>query len=657
MRGHAVVSATRGTWLPVVLAASRFDDARSTRRPATGIMKREQGLQMRCSRTRPPSDVPHPYAMAYIRAALLSLFALSAGAMPIAGARAEVPYSVEITGIDDDQLQQDVEATSQLVKLKDRPPASVAALRRRADDDMPRLKQVVESAGYRAAAIDYAVDEAASPVKVTVKVMPGPLYHLEAVTLQTPDGGTPPAIDAANPKAFGLELGGPASSAPVLAAEPKIVDLLAQHGRPFAKVSKRRVVVDHGTRTMSVTYTVEAGSTANFGAVSIEGVKTIGLVYVENRIAWRQGASFDSREVEKTRKALVDSGLFNTVRIVNGKEAADGGEVPMTIYLSERQPRSIGAGISYNTSEGFGTNAFWEHRNLFGNAEKLRLSAEFAQSRLGLVANYRQPDFLRKDTDLLGTAELADDTPVAYTSRRERLFSGLERRFGQLVTGSAGLQFEHANVTEQARLITSAYSLAGVPLTLRRDSTDDLLNPTTGTRTAATVTPYTSVAGRNLTFASSRLSGSAYRKLGSTDRLTLAGFGTLGSIVGESRDDLPADKRLYAGGGGSLRGYGYQLAGPINGDHKPFGGRSLLEFGTELRIKITETIGIVPFVEAGNVYDQSYPKLGSRLLYDTGIGARYYTPVGPVRFDVATPLSRRPGDALFQIYVSLGQAF
>jgi translocation and assembly module TamA len=205
--------------------------------------------------------------------------------------------------------------------------------------------------------------------------------------------------------------------------------------------------------------------------------------------------------------------------------------------------------------------------------------------------------------------------------------------------------------------LTQSYSLAGVPLYIRRDTTNDLLNPTSGTRASATVTPYTSVAGNSLTFASSRLSGSAYRKVGNGDRFTLAGFGALGSIVGESRDGLPADKRLYAGGGGSLRGYGYQLAGPLGPDHKPLGGRSSLEFGGELRIKITETIGIVPFLEAGNVYDQSYPKLGSRLLYDTGIGARYYTPVGPVRFDVAVPLSRRQGDARFQIYISLGQAF
>ncbi len=589
------------------------------------------------------------------RTALLLVFA---AVTSIGVAYADVPYIVEITGNEDSQVQQDLEATSQLVKLKDRPPASEATLRRRADDDMPRLKQVIEAAGYRAATIDYTLDPAATPVKVAVKVVPGPLYHLETVTLQTPEGGTPPGIDVDRPEAFGLTRGGPASSAPVLAAEAKIVDAFAQHGRPFAKVTNRRVIVDHGTQTMSVTYTVEPGATANFGPIVVEGLKSIDARYVERRLEWQRGASFDSREVESTRKTLVESGLFNTVRIVNGNEADEAGEVPMTIYVTERQPRSVGAGISYNTSEGFGANAFWEHRNLFGGAEKLRLSADFAEDRLGLVGNYRQPDFLTKDNDLLATAEIAEDTPVAYTSRRERLFSGLERRFDHHVTGGAGLQFEHAHVNEVARQISQTYSLAGVPLYLRRDTTDDLLNPTSGTRSALTVTPYTSISGRSLTFASSRLSGSAYHKLdGGSDRFTIAGFGAIGSIVGPSRDDLPADKRLYAGGGGSLRGYGYQLAGPINGDHKPFGGRSSLEFGGELRVKITETIGIVPFIEAGNVYEQSYPKLASRLLYDTGIGARYYTPVGPVRFDVAVPLSRRPGDAKFQIYISLGQAF
>src|SRR5258708_40343938 len=118
--------------------------------------------------------------------------------------------------------------------------------------------------------------------------------------------------------------------------------------------------------------------------------------------------------------------------------------------------------------------------------------------------------------------ELADGTRVAFSSRRESLASGIERRFKPLVAGGASLQFEHANVTEAARQITQAYSLAGVPLFLRRDTSDDLLNPTTGTRASLAVTPYTSVSGPRLTFASSRLTGSAYRKFGGRDRVVIA---------------------------------------------------------------------------------------------------------------------------------------
>jgi translocation and assembly module TamA len=195
-----------------------------------------------------------------------------------------------------------------------------------------------------------------------------------------------------------------------------------------------------------------------------------------------------------------------------------------------------------------------------------------------------------------------------------------------------------------------------VPLYLRRDSTDDLLNPTVGSREALTVTPYQSIAGaRELAFASSRLTGSLYRALDDGARYVAAGYGAIGSILGETRDAIPADKRLYVGGGGSVRGYGFQRAGPLAADNTPLGGRSSLELGTELRVKITETIGIVPFLEAGNAYTGAWP--GGKLLFGAGIGARYYTTIGPVRFDVAFPLEKRSGDSAFQVYISLGQAF
>jgi translocation and assembly module TamA len=570
------------------------------------------------------------------------------------GARADVRYQTEIVGIEDKALLDQLKSISQLVTLEERLPASNAALRRRCEDDLARLKQALESEGYWAPKLDLQIDSAADPAKVTVSIDAGPRYTLETVTFVAPDGGGPPALDRIHPIAFGLELGKPARAPPIVATEPRIAAELARHGYPYAKVTDRKVVVDHGTHTMSVTYTVDAGPLARFGAHRIEGLTRLDPAYVERRIKWRDGARYDGSRVEETRKALIDSALFAAVRITPAKEPDADGTVKMTIELTERLPRSIGAGVNYNTSEGFGVRAFWEHRNLFDGGEKLRISTDLAEQQLTLNATLRVPDFLAVEQDFLVSADLGEENPDAYDSKRLRLFSGIERRFDRTLAGTGGLSFEKGFVTNAQG--SQNYTLAGIPLTMRRDTTDDLLNPTLGTRQSFAITPYQSVGGsKDLGFVSTRVGGSLYRALDDASRYVAAGYGAIGTIFGEGRDDIPADKRLYVGGGGSLRGYGYQRAGPLSADNRPLGGRSSLELGSELRIRITETIGIVPFLEAGNAYTGVWP--GGKLLFGTGIGARYYTTVGPVRLDLAFPLEKRSGDDAFQLYVSLGQAF
>jgi translocation and assembly module TamA len=141
-------------------------------------------------------------------------------------------------------------------------------------------------------------------------------------------------------------------------------------------------------------------------------------------------------------------------------------------------------------------------------------------------------------------------------------------------------------------------------------------------------------------------------------RSVLATRLSVGSIDGAKRDDVPADKRFYAGGGGSIRGYDYQRVGPLDDDDEPFGGRSLLEVGTELRLRITESFGIVGFFEGGNVYPSLYPDLDDVIRWGTGGGLRYYSPVGPFRLDIGTPVNGRDGiDHPVQFYISLGEAF
>jgi len=336
----------------------------------------------------------------------------------------------------------------------------------------------------------------------------------------------------------------------------------------------------------------------------------------------------------------------------------------MTIELGERAHRTVGAGVAYNTSEGAGVRVFWENRNLFGHAERLNLTGLFGQQIAGATANFRRPDTFATDQDLLALAEIADETPTAYHSRRARLSAGLERRFGPTLKAGAGFSIERANVLQLANVSsittsqrTQHYGLVGLPLYVKLDTTDDLLNPTRGYRASVSVTPYQSYSGPQLNFITSRAAASAYRQVGSDGWLVLAGRLALASIEGASLADVPADKRIYAGGGGSIRAYGYQMAGALDSNKKPIGGRSSLELSLEARIRITDKIGLVPFLDAGSYYDSSLPRLGHRLLYGPGLGLRYFTPFGPIRLDVATPLNVRRGDSPIQIYISLGQAF
>ena len=337
----------------------------------------------------------------------------------------------------------------------------------------------------------------------------------------------------------------------------------------------------------------------------------------------------------------------------------------MNVEAVERAHRTIGAGAAYNTSEGAGARVFWENRNLFGQAESLRVNIDGGQQREGVSATFRRPDFLAVDQDFLAAAEVANDTPDAYHSRHARLSLGLERRFDPHWTAGIALSVEKANVIAladsngpfAASQQTQHYGLVGVPMYLKLDKSDDLLNPTRGYRARFDLTPYQSFSGPNLTFVSGRLWGSTYQRLTDSDRYIIALSAALSSIAGPSLDQLPADKRIYSGGGGSIRAYGYQMAGTLDINNRPIGGKSSFELSAEARIMITDNIGIVPFLDAGSYYPTSMPKFGQRLLVGPGLGFRYYTGFGPIRLDIATPLSRRPGDSLVQFYISLGQAF
>jgi translocation and assembly module TamA len=590
------------------------------------------------------------------------VIALIAALAPGPAAQADLSYRAEITGAEGSDLADLLDKVSELKTLEDKPPASEEALRRRAERDLGRLADAAHSLGYWDVEFSYDVDTEADTAKVTVTVKPGPLYHIASVKVLGPDG-QPLSIPQDEHK-LPLRPGDPARTAPVVATETALVAALGDSGHPFAKAADRRVEIDKDTHTMDVTYTLDPGPVMRFGPPAIEGLERLNPDYVEGRIRWQRGGIYDASKVEETRRLLIESGLFSTVRITPMADPDNPEDVRMTIDATERLHRTIGVGLAYNTSQGAGARAFWENRNLFGNAESLRVAAEAGQQIAGFRANFRKPDFLTIDQDLLASAEIVNDTPIAYHSRRGVVLVGLERRFSPDLTAGIGLQGTKANVVPEANpnpttaaAPTQHYSLIGIPAYLKLDETDNLLNPTRGYRAQLSVTPAHTVSGPNLTFVSNLAAGSTYWGLGAEQGTILAGKLAVASLDGAPLFPLPADQRIYAGGGGSIRPYGYQLAGPLDIGNKPIGGRSSLVLNLEARLKITENIGIVPFVDAGSYYESPVPQLGRTLLYGVGLGFRYYTAFGPLRVDLATPIHKRNADSPIQIYISLGQAF
>jgi translocation and assembly module TamA len=567
----------------------------------------------------------------------------------------DVPYSVEIAGIEDEDLRGKLEELSVLIKEKERPPPTLAALRRRAESDLVRLNEALASFGYYDAQLTYDVDTKKSPVVVVIHVAPGDVYRLAGFTVT---GENPALRDGRirfDPKAIGLETGSVAASQPVINAEQKILTLLAEQAYPLARVEDRHVVVDHAARHMTVAWRIDTGPKARFGEVTIDGLQGVDRDFVELLLPWRRGEPFDSRKVEDGRIALVETRLFGAVRIAHGDKVDADGELPMTVTLTEAKHRSIGAGVRYSTNEGPLGKVFWEHRNLFREGEKLNLSLTGGLVIQGAEADFRKPAIWSPDLDFLASILAERENRESYESETFGTNVGGEYRIDETKTFTGGVGFERQRIDEDND--TETFGLLSFPLSFTYDNTADLLDPKRGTRATAALTPYTSVVSSDVDFLVMRLLDSVYVPLQEDGRLVLAGWARFGSIVGAETEDIPATKRLYGGGANSVRAYGYQELGPVGADGDPLGGRSQVEVGTELRWRMFEDVGGVVFAEGGNVYDNSLPEFDERFLWGVGVGVRYYTDFGPLRFDVAFPINPRDSDDKFQFYVGIGQAF
>jgi translocation and assembly module TamA len=614
-------------------------------------------------------------------------------------ARAADPqaYQVELASVGNDDINQTLKATSDLLSLRTSAPVSPFGLIARARSDTDRLKTALESFGYYESHVtininglpltDASLGEAltalpqGSSARVAISFALGTLYHLRRIDI---DGEVPPPINAR--ETLGLSSGQPAVAAVVLAGGAHLLTALQEQGYAFAQVDAPVAYEAADAPVLDLSFHVAAGTKVRIGAIHVEGLQRVHESLVRKRLLLHSGEIYKPSAIEAARHDLLGMNVFSQVSVQVGSKADESGGVPVTFKLRERLRHSISLAAAYSSDLGGSGGVTWTDRNVFGNAEQLSVTANLTNlggsdttgTGYDTGVKYVIPDFLRRDQSLQFAVTAIKQQLQAYDQTAQTASVTLSRKLSSVWTVSAGLattdetilQVINATPNSSGVYVADAptkfdYTLIAVPFKVVYDSTNlptALEDPRHGFRGSLSVTPTLAIGHPNSTFLITTLSLATYFDLNNLlpiapGRSVLAARALAGVAEGAGELSLPPDQRFYAGGTSTIRGYGYQLVGPMfPHTDNPTGGTAITTGGLEFRQRLYTNWGFVAFVDAGQV-SASLKPLPDDIRVGTGAGVRYYTPIGPIRFDLAVPVDRRAGEDSFEVYIGLGQAF
>jgi translocation and assembly module TamA len=613
-------------------------------------------------------------------------------------ARAADPqaYKVELAPVGNDDIDQTLKATSDLISLRASAPVSPFGLIARARSDSDRLKTALESFGYYESLVVVHINgkllsdpslgdtltalPKESTAQVAVSFTLGTLYHLRRVDIET-EGEVP--LDAR--ETLGLKSGQPAVASAVLAGGARLLSALQEQGYAFAQVDPPVAYEAADAPVLDLSFRVAAGRKVKVGDIHIEGLKRVHELLVRRRLMLHTGDLYKPSAIEGARRDLLALNVFGQVSVQIGTKADESGGVPITFKIVERLRHAIALSAAYSSDLGGSGGATWTDRNVFGNAEQLTFAASVINlggsdttgTGYDTSVKYLIPEFLHRDQSLQFAITGTKQQLQAYDQTARTASVTLSRKLSSIWSVSAGLSTTDEQIIQDTSVTTNAegqivpvpqtfnYTLVALPLSLNYDSTNlptPLEDPRHGFRGSLSLTPTLAIGHPNATFLITQVKVATYFDLNNLlpiapGRSVLAARALAGIAQGAGELSLPPDQRFYAGGTSTIRGYGYQLVGPVFPQTDiPVGGTAITAGGLEFRQRFYSSWGAVAFVDAGQV-SASLKPLHSDVRVGAGAGMRYYTPIGPIRFDIAVPVGRRPGEDSFEVYIGLGQAF
>ena len=574
-------------------------------------------------------------------------------------------YSIVIEGLegvdDEPALAEAFDEQSEL-RADRNEAANAAQIDRRSRADAELLAELLRSRGYFDAVVQPRIEPSPDMLRVVLATELGRQYTFQLVEI--------PGLDAADEDAAGLrqvfavKTGDPVIAQNVIKARTDLQVALGEEGFALAEIGEQRIEIDHETHTASLSLPVQPGRVTRFGRISVSGRPPFPPSHIVTIARFDEGDRFKQSKVNDLRRALIATGLVAAaeVRLV---PSADQQTVNVDVHLEPAPMRTVAGELGYGTGEGVRVEASWQHRNFVNPEGALTLRGVAGTQEQLVSAEFRRNNFRRRDQVLDILAHASNVERDAYRAKTLQL-SGLIERQSNIIwrkkwTWSYGADLiatdERGVFDDLANKETRTFLIAALPLSLRYDGSNDLLDPTTGFRLGGRVSPEISAKGGSFQYGRVQIDASAYFPV--SDSIVAAGRVRLGTIVGAKSSEIAPSRRFYSGGGGSVRGYGYQRLGPRDAFDDPIGGRGLAEFALEARVRLKAfggNFGIVPFIDGGTLTTDVAPDVG-KWQFGAGLGVRYYSSFGPIRVDVGTPLNPGENDARLAVVVSLGQAF
>jgi translocation and assembly module TamA len=585
-------------------------------------------------------------------AALLSAAAFGLTLVCANPAAAESPVVIE--GITDRALISDMRA----ILPEREPPENAFEAERLAEEAAERLSRWLRAEGFYAGSANAA--PVAAPPKAVVMIDLGARYLFAPPQAPLPAEAPDELRDALDQALQRITPGAPARAAQVLAAELAAETALKAGGYPDAKALPRTATVDHSTQTMTVAFAFDLGAPAVLGPLAVAQEGFLSPAYLAKLQNWKNGDTYRPEALATLRRDLSRTGVF--ARVEANIAPADGARPrPVVLNLEPAPRRSISLGTAWSTTEGIGGEGAWSVRNRFKRADTLTFGATLAEREQRLDASLSLPHGAgRNRTRSYRAALLREDArPFERT--------GLE--FAASVEADPNLAFAlsygaslTADAFTAAAGVENAVVLSG-HLDARLDRADSRLDARNGFALAARIEPSLSTGDATVGFLRATGEARGYWSPGpqsaaSPSRFTLAMRARAGWVTPIAGDDtdIPLDRRFYAGGGGSVRGFGFRAIFPETnrGRTDPPGGLGLAELSTEARVRLFDGVSVAGFIDGGAAFD-NWTDVTPR--WGAGLGLRYDLGFAPLRLDIATPLDRRPGDERVAIYLSLGQAF